>query len=140
MAPAGRQRLPLPGEPATIATVFRIVHDGGSFRVHREAGGVRVRIEGVVGHEADEDGLVATFDALHREALGGDRLELDLVGVPHMSAVGLRALLHWVRRIAGEEPRRRYTLVLLSNPDHPWQRTSLRNLARIAGDTLQIEA
>ena len=120
--------------------MMRIVHDGGSFRVLREEGGAHVRIDGTVGPEADEDGLVDTIEMIHRDSLGRDHLDLDLQGVPYMSAVGLRVLLHWIRRITDETPDQRYRIVSLSNPDHAWQRSSLRNLARVAGDLLEIEA
>jgi len=116
-----------------------IVHDGGSFRVLREENEACVRIDGVVGPEADEAGLVGALEAIHREFAGCARLQLDLRSVPHMSAVGLRAMLHWLKQIAGEDPPQRYRIVALSDPQHAWQRTSLRNLARLAGDTFEIE-
>ena len=118
--------------------MLRIVHDGGSFRVLREEGEARVRIDGVVGPEADEDGLIETIEVIHRDTLGQDRLELDLRGVPYMSAVGLRVLLHWIELLNSEMSAPRYQIIALANPEHDWQRTSLRNLSRIAGDVLEI--
>jgi hypothetical protein len=123
-----------------ILTMLRIVHDGGSFRVHSgPQGGVRrVRIEGTIGGDAREDDLDEVFDVIHRAAGGHGQLELDLESLQHAGSSAIRAMLRWCRRVGEVPPARRYVIEVMSNPGHPWQRTSLRNLVRSAGGILVL--
>jgi hypothetical protein len=119
--------------------VFRIIHDGGSFRILREEHvvGRKVRLEGIVDTAPAE--LFEAVDAIHHEAFGCAWVEIDLGQLQFMSAEGLRALVHWVRLIREQEHADRYKLLVLPGWDHDWQRSAVQNLARWGRGLLEIE-
>ena len=119
--------------------MFRVIHDGGTFRVLREEfpEGRRVRIEGIVDHVPGD--LIEAVGAIHREAAQCAWVELDLRSLQFMSTEGLRALVHWVRLIRETALAERYRLVVTPGWDHDWQVSSVKNLERWGRGVVAVE-
>jgi hypothetical protein len=118
----------------------RIIHDGGSYRILHQEGTRRmhVRIDGALLEREPTTELDAAIDTLHERTVGKQRLSLDLRNCPYATAPAVGALLRWVTLLRAIPPQRRYRLVILSNDEHTWQRTTLVNLCRYAGDCVEI--
>ncbi len=118
----------------------RIIHDGGSYRIlHRE--GTRrmlVRIDGALLEAEPTTDLDAAIDTLHARTLGKQQLFLDLRNCPHATAPAVASLLRWVRLVREAPPEQRYRIVVRPGSEHPWQRSTLINLGRYAGDVMEI--
>jgi hypothetical protein len=81
------------------------------------------------------------LDAVHEQTL---RLRLALVRVDlrrleFMNSSCLRCLIRWVGLIQALDPKRRYRMLLVSNPSIIWQKRSLVALSLLASDLLQID-
>lgn len=117
-----------------------ILFDGGSFRVIQKEGSRRmmIRVEGGLLVEEPADELNDALDLIHQRSLGKEALMLDLRNCVYADSVALKSLLRWVEQLKETPEDQRYKLVFVSEPDHAWQRTSLRNLVRHAGSLADI--
>ncbi len=115
--------------------MYRILHDGGSYRVLQDEapGAVRYRIDGQVVEAGPADELNAAVDRMHASGLGRDRVELDLRHATYVDGTGLQALVRWVQLIGEATRLERYRLIVQPSFEHDWQRSSLRDWARYAG-------
>ncbi len=120
--------------------MLRIVHDGGTFRVHsgQDAGVWCVHIEGIIGGDTPDEELDGVFEGIHVATVGRPEVVVELGQLQHAGSGAVRALLRWLRRIEAEPRTGRYVVRVQSDPRHPWQRTSLRNLARMCGDVMVL--
>ncbi len=117
-----------------------ILFDGGSFRVIQKEGSRRmmIRIEGGLLVEDPADELNDAIDLIHQRSLGKEALLLDLRNCVYADATALKSLVRWVDLLRETPEGQRYNLVFVSEPDHAWQRSSLRNLVRYSGSLTDI--
>ena len=120
--------------------MFRILHDGGSYRVLEAEQGrpVHYRIDGQIHEREPGTELLAAIERMHTSGLGRGLVELDVRNLAFVNAVGLKALVRWVQLMQGATSLERYRLRIQPDFEHGWQRTSLRDLARLAGPVLEL--
>jgi len=120
--------------------MFRILHDGGSYRVLEAEQGrpVHYRIDGQIHEREPGTELLAVIERMHTSGLGRGLVELDVRNLAFVNAVGLKALVRWVQLMQGATSLERYRLRIQPDFEHGWQRTSLRDLARLAGPVLEL--
>ena len=120
--------------------MFRILHDGGSYRVleAEQERPVSYRIDGQVIEPEPGTELFAVIERMHTSGLGRGLVELDVRNLTHVNAVGLKALVRWIQLLQGTTSLERYRLQIQPDFEHGWQRTSLRDLARLAGPVLEL--
>lgn len=120
--------------------MFRILHDGGSYRVLEAEQGrpVHYRIDGQIHEREPGTELLAVIERMHTSGLGRGLVELDIHNLAFVNSVGLKALVRWVQLLQGATSLERYRLRIQPDFEHGWQRTSLRDLARLAGPVLEL--
>ncbi|HEY2900127.1 MAG TPA: hypothetical protein VGL59_06110 [Polyangia bacterium] len=80
------------------------------------------------------------FSRVHASAMSHHVREtiLDLRGLVFMSSSCLMGMTYWISKIQELPALDRYRLVLVSNPEMPWQRRSFHALSRLASDFVTV--
>ncbi|HEX3698400.1 MAG TPA: hypothetical protein VH374_23710 [Polyangia bacterium] len=80
------------------------------------------------------------FARIHASAVSHHVREtiLDLRGLAFMSSSCLMGVAFWISKIQELPTLDRYQLILVSNPEVPWQRRSFNALSRLASDLVSV--
>jgi anti-anti-sigma factor len=102
---------------------------------------VEVHAIGTVDGEVCRE-VAAFFDRLHSELCRtrAPRVLIDLRELRFISSSGIKVLATWIFSIAKLEPRDRYRVTFLTNPNLGWQRPTLEAFQSLAPAIVEIDA